>query len=126
MHALPPPLILSQPMHGLPLFYPSPCTPSPYSIPAHACPSPILSLPMHTLSLFYFTPCMLYHYSIPPYACHLSILSHPMHAFFLFSQPMLVLQTPCHIHLEGIFLLCHLSMPLLNLLTLSISSIIII
>ena len=61
-HAYPPP-ILSQSMHANPLFCPTPCMPSPYSVPPHAYPPPILSQPMHTL---------------PP------ILSQPMHTIPLF------------------------------------------
>ena len=121
-----PPLILSHPMCALPLFYPTSCMPSPYSIPAHAwprlilsqpmhdlplfypahaCPSPILSHLMHDLPLFYPSPCTPSRYSLPSHTCHPSILIQPIHA----------LQTPCHIHLEGMFLLW-------NLLTLSILS----
>ena len=105
-HACPPP-ILSHSMHTLPLFYPSPMHDIPNSIQAHAHPPPIT---------VYSTPCMPYLYSIPPNACPISTLSHPMHALFLLSpsphktpqysilfQPMHVLLTPCHIHLEGIF-----------------------
>ena len=126
-HAWPPP-ILSHPMHDLPLFYPTSCMPSPYSVPLHACPPPILSQPMHTLP-----------YSIPTHAYHPPILSQPMHTLSLFSssshmppqysilfysilfQPMHALLTR-HLHLEGMFLLWHLHIPLLNVLTLSISS----
>ena len=97
-HAHPPP-ILTHPMHAIPQFYPNLCTPSPYSNPPHACHPPILSQPMHTLPLLYSTPCMPYLYSIPSYACPLPILSQPMHG----------LLTPCHTHLEGMFLLWHLS-----------------
>ena len=57
-----PPPIPSHPMHALPLFYPSPCMSSPYSIP-----------PMHTLPLFY-----------PTHVHHPPILSHLMHALPLF------------------------------------------
>ena len=53
-----PPLILSHPIHALPIFCPTPCMPSPYSVPPHAYPPPILSHPMHALPLFYPTPCM--------------------------------------------------------------------
>ena len=141
-----PSLILSHPIHALSLFYPTPCTLSPYSIPPHACPLPILSQPMHALPLFYPTPFMPSPYSTPPHACPPPILSQPMHILPQFYpspcmpspnsipthvtpvfhsilfQPVHALLTPCHIHLEGMFLLWHLHMPLLNLLTLSISS----
>ena len=113
-HACPLP-ILSQPMHAIPQFYPSPCMPSPYSIPAHAHPHPILSQPMHALSLFYPTLC-----------CPLPILLQPTQdtpvLYSILFQPMHFLLTPCHIHPEGMFLLWHLSTPVLNLLILSISS----
>ena len=117
-HAHPSP-ILSHPMHTLPLFYPSPCipcplfypsscTPSPYCITAYTHPPPILSHsclilshPVHVLSR-----------SLPANTCYPSILFQLMHA----------LLTRCHMNLEGMFLLRHLRMPLLNLLTLSISS----
>ena len=99
-HAYPPP-ILSHPMHALPLFCPTPCMPSSYSIPSmHALPlfyptscipsllfyprpctvahpSPILSQLMHTLSLFYSS--LYIPYSIPPHTCPPLILSHCMH-----------------------------------------------
>ena len=92
-------------MHTLPLFYPTPCMPSPYSIPPHGCPPlfylptpcmppysipahawppPILSQPMHTLPLFYSTPCMPSPNSIPAYAHHPPIIFHPMHVQSLF------------------------------------------
>ena len=55
-------------MHTLPLFCLTPCMPSPYSVPPHACPPPILSRPfmpspysvppMHALPLFYPTSCI--------------------------------------------------------------------
>ena len=129
MHALPlfypthaciPP-ILSQPMHTFPLFYPTPCSiPSPYSIPAHAHPPPI-----YTLTLFCSTPYWHSPYSIPLYACPLPfstrLPAHTCHPSILF-QLMHALLTPCHMNLEGMFLLWHLRMSLLNLLTLSISS----
>ena len=134
--------------HTLPLFHPTPCMPSPYSIPPHAHPAPIPSHPMHTLLLFHPTPCTPSPYSIPPHACPPPILSQPMHALPLFYpspcmpstnsipahaipvfhsiifQPMHALLTPCHIHLEGMFLIIvwHLHLQLLNQLTLSISS----
>ena len=142
-HAWPPP-ILSHPMHALPLFCPTPCMPSPYSIPPmHALPlfypspcipcplfypspcipSPILSHPMHTIppilsQLMHTLPLILSHCmhvcscSLPAHTCHPSILFQLMHA----------LLTPCHMNLEGMFLLGHLRMLLLNLLTLSLSS----
>ena len=109
-HAYLPP-ILSHPMHTLPLFYPSSCTPSPYSIPAYTHPLPILFHP-------YCPSLILCHYmhvlscSLPAHTCHPSILFQLMHA----------LVTPCHMNLEGMFLLWHLRMQLLNLLTLSKSS----
>ena len=117
------PPILSHPMYAFPLFYPTPCIPSPYSIPAHAYPPPILSQLMHTLPLFY--PSL---YTPSPY----SIPFHPIHALPLFYpsvcmsspvlyQPTHALLTPCHMNLEGMFLLWHLRMLLLNLLTLNIS-----
>ena len=84
-----------------PLCYATPCTPSPYSIPPHTCPPLILSHCMHVLSC-----------SLPAHTCHPCILFQLMHA----------LLTPCHMNLEGLFLLWHLRMSLLNLLTLSISS----
>ena len=69
-------------MHTLPLFYPTPCMPSPYPIPAHAHSPPILSQPMHALPLFYPTPCMPSLYSVP---AHPAILSpYYMHALSLF------------------------------------------
>ena len=139
--------ILSHPMHALPLFHPTPCMPSPYSIPPHACPPPIPSHPMHALPLFYPTPSMPSPYSIPPehflpllyptpcipspnsspaYAHPLPILSQPTHAtpvfYSILFQPKHALLTPCYIHLEGMFFLWHMHMPLLNLLTLSMSS----
>ena len=196
-HAYPPP-ILFHPMHALPLFCPTPCMPSPYSVPphaypppilshhthalplfcpshhmhalplfcpAHACPPPILSHtrmpspysipphaylptilshPMHTLPLFYPNSCTPSHlfypslykpssYSILPHTCPPLILSHCMHVLScslpahtchpsILFQLMHTLLTPCHMNLEGMFLLWHLRMPLLNLLTLSISS----
>ena len=134
-HAYPPP-ILSHPVHALPLFCPTSCMPSPYSVPPHAYPPPILSHPMHTLLLSYPTPCMPSPYSIPPmhalplfYPTHAHpppILSQPIHTFPLFystvcmSSPVLyqpthatpvlpqlmhALLTPCHMNLEGMFLL---------------------
>ena len=135
-----PPYLISHPMHARPLFHPTPCMPSPYSVLPHACPtlilsqpmhdpslfyptlcmpSPILSQPMHALPLFYPSPCMPFPYSIPAHACPLPILplltnTTPSILF----QPMHALLTHCHIHLEGMFLLWHLHMPLLNLLTL--------
>ena len=85
-HAYPPP-ILSHPMHALPLFCPTPCMPSPYSVPlmhilplfypAHACPSPILSQPIHTLPLFYSSPYMSLPYSVPLHACPLLFSTSP-------------------------------------------------
>ena len=78
-----PPPILSYPMHALPLFYPTPCTLSPYSIP-----------PMHTLPLFYPThahpppvlshPCTPFPCFIPTHVYPLLILSQPMHTLPLF------------------------------------------
>ena len=76
-------------MHTLPLFYPTPCMPSPYSIPphaypprysipAHACPPPILSQPMHTLPLLYPSPCIPSPYSIPAHAHPPPILCQPI------------------------------------------------
>ena len=109
MHTLPlilsqpmhtPSPILSHPMHTLPLFYPSLYTPSPYTIPPHTCPPLILS------------HCIVCSCSLPAHTCHPSILFQLMHA----------LLTPCHMNLEGMFLLWHLRVPLLNLLTLSLSS----
>ena len=129
-------------MHTLPLFYPTPRMPSPYCIPAHACPPPI-SIPLHASNSPIFTlahdtpsPILSQPMHAPP-----PILSQPMHAiptilahlmhtlslFFpsphtppqysILFQPMHALLTPCHIHLEGMFLLWHLHMPLLILLT---------
>ena len=71
-------------VHTIPLFYPTPCMPSPYSIPLRACPPPILSQPVHALSLFYPSPCMSSPYSIPPRACPPPILSYPVYALPLF------------------------------------------
>ena len=68
------PLILSHPMHTLPLFYPSLYTPSPYSIPPHTCPPLIPSHCIHVLSC-----------SLPAHTGHPSILFQLMHA----------LLTPC-------------------------------
>ena len=105
-HAYPPP-ILSHPMHAVPLFCPTPCMPSPYSVPPHAFPPPILSHLMHALPVYILShPCMPSLYSIPPHACpppysipahaypapysipaHAylpPILSHPMHTLALF------------------------------------------
>ena len=87
-HAYPPP-ILSHPMHALSLFCPTPCMPSPYSVPPHACPPPILSHPC--MSSPYSIPPHAYppHYSIPahaypPHAYPPPILSHSMHTLPLF------------------------------------------
>ena len=89
-----PPHILSHPMHTLPLFYPTPCMPSPYSIhPMHALPYSIP--PMHALPLFYPTscmpsplfypsPCILSPYSIPAHVYPPPILSQLMHTLPLF------------------------------------------
>ena len=87
-HAYPPP-ILSNPMHVLPLFYPTPWMLSPYFIhPPYACPSPILSHSMHALPLCYPSPCTPSPYSIPSHACHPTILSQPMHTLpILHSTP---------------------------------------
>ena len=82
-------------MHTLPLFCPTPCMPSPYSVPPHACPPLILSQPMHALPLFYPSLCTPSPYSIPAHAhpppysipAHASpppILSQPMHTLPLF------------------------------------------
>ena len=90
--------ILFHPMYALPLFHPTPCMPSPYFIPAHAHPPPILSTSMHALPLFYPSPCTPSPHSIPAHARHPQIQSQPMHD----------LLTPCHIHLEGMFLPWHL------------------
>ena len=148
------PLFYITPMHTLPLFCPTPCMPSPYSIPPmHALPYSIP--PMHTLPLFYpascipwplfypssCIPCPLFYpssctpspYSIPPHTCPPLFLSHCMHVCScslpahtchpsILFQLMHALLTPCHMNLEGMFLLWHLRMPLLNLLTLSLSS----
>ena len=62
------PLSYITPMHTLPLFCPTPCMPSPYSVPPHAYPPPILSRP---------TPCIPSPYPIPPHACPPPILSRP-------------------------------------------------
>ena len=76
-HAYPSP-ILSHPMHALPLFCPTLCMSSPYSVPSHAYPPPILSHSMHALPLFY-----------PTHACPPPILSHIMHTLPpILSQPM--------------------------------------
>ena len=119
-------------MHTLPLLYPTPCMPSPYSIPAHACPPLILSQPnepMHDLPQFHPTSCMPSPYSISAHAHSAPILSQPMHTFPYFIQPYSILiyacplpilsqptQTtpvfcsipihacpPCHLHLECMF-----------------------
>ena len=87
-HPYPPP-ILSNPMLALPLFYPIPCMPSPYSIPLHACPFPILFQPMHTLLLVYPSQCTPSPYSIPPHACYPAILTQPMHTLHILCS------TPC-------------------------------
>ena len=92
------PLSYITPMHTLPLFCPTPCISSPYSIPpmhalplfypTHACPPPILSQlmhtlppilsqPIHTLPLFHSTPYMPSPYSIPLYACPLLFSTSP-------------------------------------------------
>ena len=83
------PLSYITPMHTLPLFCPTPCMPSPYSIPpmhalplfypTHACPPPILSHFMHTLPPI-LSQAM---HTLPP------ILSQHMHTF------PLVYPTPC-------------------------------
>ena len=87
VHACPSP-ILSQPMHALPLFYPSPCMPSPYAIPLYryACPLPILSHPMHVLPLFYPSPCTLSLYSILAHA-HPSLHKPPQYSILFYSSP---------------------------------------
>ena len=71
-------------MHTLPLFYPTPRMPSPYSIPPHGCPPPILSQPMHTLPLLYLTPCIPFPYSIPAHTHPPPILLQPMYTLPLF------------------------------------------
>ena len=78
-------------MHTLPLFYPTPCMPSPCSIPPHACPPLVLSHPMHALPLFYPSPCMTSPYSIPLHACSPAILSHAMH-----TSPYSIPPHACH------------------------------
>ena len=117
-----PPPILSHPMHALPLFCPTPCIPSTYSIPPHACPPPILSHPMHAFPLFYPThacpppilshPCMPSPCSIPPHAypppysipayAYPAPYSIPAHAYLppTLSQPMHTLpySIPAHTH----------------------------
>ena len=120
---IPSPLFYPTPCIPCSLFYPSPCIPSPYSIPAHAHPPPILSQPIHTQ--FYSTPHMPSTYSIPLYAYPLlfSTSPHNAHILLQYSIPAHACSlTPCHMNLEGMFLLWHLRMLLLNLLTLSISS----
>ena len=92
-------------MHTLPLFYPTSCMPSPYSILPHGCPPlfypPIpcmpspYSIPAHAWNLinlinfippyacpplFYPSPCM----PSPVHAHPLLIIFHPMHALSLF------------------------------------------
>ena len=105
------PLSYVTPMHTLPLFCPTPCMPSPYSVPPHACPAPILSHPMHALPLFCPTPCMPSPYSVPPHACPPPYFIPPMHTLPpilsqamhtlppILSQPMhtfpLFYPTPC-------------------------------
>ena len=89
-------------MHTLPYLYPTPCIPSPYSIPPHGCPPPILSThPMHALPLFLSTPCMLSPYSIPLHACPPHILSQPMHTLPLFypspCTPSPIIFHPMHV-----------------------------
>ena len=82
-------------LHTLPLFYPSSCTPSPYSIPAYTHPSPY-SIPPHTCPPLMLSHCMhVLSCSLPAHTCHPSILFQLMHA----------LLTPCHMNLEGMFLL---------------------
>ena len=103
------------PMHTLPLFYLSSCTPSPCSIPAYTHPPPILIQPMHALSLFYST------HTCPPlilsHLCMSSpVLYQPTHATPVFYSSSCM---PFLSHEPGsMFLLWHLRMPLLNLLTL--------
>ena len=72
-------------MHALPLFHPTPCMHSPYSIPPHACFPLILSQPMHDFPLFYPTSCMPSPYSVLAHAWPPPILSQPMHILSLFS-----------------------------------------
>ena len=80
--------------HTLPLFYPTPCMPSPYSIPPHGWPPPILSTqPMHALPLFYPSSCMPSPYYIPACAHPPPILSHSMHVLPLF-YPSLCTPSP--------------------------------
>ena len=103
--------------HTLPLFYPTPCMSSPYSIPLHACPPPILSQSVHTLPLFYPTPCMSSPYSIPTHAHPTPILSQPMHTLPLFyptpcmpsrnSIPAHVHPPPILFHFMHAFSLCY-------------------
>ena len=102
----------SIPPHACPpLFHPTPCMPSPYSIPLHACPPPIPSHSMHALP-----------YSIPAHACLPRIISQPMHTLSIFSpsshmQPQYSISAHVcppnslslwHIHLDGMFLLWNL------------------
>ena len=116
-YAYPAPHSILIPAHAyLPLFYPTPCIPFPHSIPAHAhsplipsqpyTPSPY-SIPPHTCPPLILSHCMLPCSLLLAHICHPSIVFQLMHA----------LLTPCHMNLEGVFLLWHLRMP-----TLSISS----
>ena len=79
-HSIPPS------MHALSLFYPSPCMaapilcqcsmPSPYSIPAHACPPAILCMPIHVLyQPSHASPVVLF-FSSPAHACQPDSLSY--------------------------------------------------
>ena len=114
-------------MRALPLFYPTPCMPSPYSIPGHAYPPPVLSQSMHTLPLFYPSPCIPSPCSIPIHAWPPPILSLAMHTHPRFypscAYPPLFYPRSAYLpysrslslsHITGNVLLWHLS--LLNLL----------
>ena len=105
------PLSYVTPMHTLPLFCPTPCMPSSYSAPTHACPPPILSrprmpspysIPPHAYPPPYSIPAHAYPapYSIPAPAYLPPILSHPMHTLPpILYHPMhtfpLFYPTPC-------------------------------
>ena len=98
------------------LYYP-PCIPSPYSVPPHAYPPPILSQLIHTLPPFYFTPYMPSPYSIPLYACPLLFSTSPhMPPQYSIAAHACPPNSLC-MKLEGMFLLWHLRMQFLNLLT---------
>ena len=112
-------------MHALPLFHPTLCMPSPYSIPPHACLPPIPSHPVHALPLFHPTPCMPSSYSIPLHACP-PILSQPMHTILLFYPAhachLQLYPSPCtpspyslpaHTYMHALLTHCHITYTLM-------------